>query len=103
MTRLSINNPAAIAVIVALIVLFGLISVRSLLALLPGAQLYHATEHLLLSLRQGLPDRRHGLQLRQVGRSPVQPQSAHARPDRAAADQHRLGPGLYRKRPRDGH
>ena len=39
MTRLSINNPAAIAVIVALIVLFGLISVRSLpIQLLPDVE-----------------------------------------------------------------
>ena len=39
MTRLSINNPAAIAVIVALIVVFGLISVRSLpIQLLPDVE-----------------------------------------------------------------
>jgi multidrug efflux pump subunit AcrB len=39
MTRLSINNPAAIAVIIALIALFGLISVRSLpIQLLPDVE-----------------------------------------------------------------
>ncbi|MEP5567129.1 MAG: efflux RND transporter permease subunit [Halioglobus sp.] len=39
MTRISINNPAAIAVIVALIVVFGLISVRSLpIQLLPDIE-----------------------------------------------------------------
>ncbi|RLQ22349.1 efflux RND transporter permease subunit [Seongchinamella sediminis] len=39
MTRLSLNNPAAIAVIVALIVVFGLISVRSLpIQLLPDVE-----------------------------------------------------------------
>ena len=39
MTRLSINNPAAIAVVVILILVFGLISVRALpIQLLPDVE-----------------------------------------------------------------